>query len=321
MAVSYARFVYLNDDEFNEHEKRTVFNELFSYWDKHRKDKIWPKTDSYYLVCARMLLYDGHFKWKFDKDYKKAVEQLRRGLEGLKKIKRGAETMKHNIQNQVEEMEATIPMTKMSRDEKYAAVNYISRNKNFMDSDDEPKKQSKPVTKSAATKIQLTSMSTPKPPVKLLDMISKNPPQTPSNFRIYDEGGSSNTPIVKRSTRQKDKVEETPVRKVTAEASKTSERSKRVPKKNPSPKDIIDLTTKLPPPRKINRRGPAPIVQIDLSTPPESLNGHNNGKSTPETPITSKPTQMIEPKKPKCPANRDARKAAADINETYQPNK
>lgn len=271
-AVSYARLVYLNDDEFDEHHKRTVFNELLVYWKKYKAEKIWPKTDSYYLVCARMLLHDGHFKWKFDKDYTKAIEQLRRALEGLKKVQRGAEIMKHNIQDQVESMEATIPMLKMSRDEKYAAVNYISRNKNFIDSDDEPKKNSKPVKKSAAVaKIQLATKSTPKPPVKLLDMISKDPPQTPSNFRIYNEGGSLNTPIVKRSTRQKDKIEETPVRKVPAEALKTSERPKRVPKPNPAP---IDLTAKLPPPRKVNRRSPTPMIQIDLSTPSESSNGY-----------------------------------------------
>lgn len=287
MAVSYGRFVYINDEEFDLPTKRTVFTQILDYWQKGRMEKIWPKTDLYYMICARMLLYDGHFKWKFDKDYTKAIEQLRRGLGGLNKVKRGAEMMKRNIQHQIESMEATIPMQNMSNEEKYTAVNYISRKKNFMNSDDESKKNQQPVTKLATAKLAATN--TPKPPVKLMDMISKQPP-TPINFKIYDEGTSSSsiTPIVKRSTRQKDKAEETPIRKVTTEATKTSERPKRIPKTNPPSTDFIDLVTKLPPPRKINRRAPAPIVQIDLSTPPDSSN-NQSGKSTPETPVSSKP--------------------------------
>ncbi|XP_055313776.1 uncharacterized protein LOC129575012 isoform X2 [Sitodiplosis mosellana] len=330
VAVAYARYVYVNDEEFDARTKRAVFTELLKYWEKCRKEKTLPKNDWYYIVSARMLSYDAHFKWKFEKDYSNAVDQLLRGLKGLERVKNGANTLKYDLQHQVDRMNETIRSKEMTREERYAGPNYIIRNKGFVDQvEAQPKKKAQPATKTAAkSRTPALVVSTPKPRVNLLDMINKEPTPKFANFQIHDDGavgGAEITPSLKRSTRsQRKKVDETPVRKASVweildddenNVAKTSERPKRVPKSNAAPTDYIDLASDLPPP-KINFKRNLPTIHIDLTSPPEK-NAENNEKSTPETPITSKPPQISGPKKPKCPPKKDARKVV--VNETYLP--
>lgn len=308
--MAYARFVYINEEAFDTRTKRAVFAELIKYWEKCRKEKTLPKSDLYYLVSARMLLYDGHFRWKFEKDYTSAVEQLERGLKGLERVKNGADSLKSDLHHQVDRMRETKEMT---REERYSGTNYISRHKRFEDlSEDEPKK--KPVTK-AAPKSQTAPMvfTTPKPRVNLFDMINKDLVPAVANFQIHDDeaaGATQITPSVKRATRaQKKKVNELPVRKEAwvdneGGALKTKTVS-------------IDTASNLPMPKR-NFKRHVPSVQIDLTTPPETNAEKANSKSTPETPVSSNPPQILAPRKAKCPPHKDARKI---VNESHAPRK
>lgn len=306
VAISYARFVYLNDEEFDKRSKQAVFNAVLEYWERCRKEKSFPKNDSFYVASARMLLYDSHFQWKFEENHKKAKDQLGRGLKGLSKVKYDADAMKKDLQHQIDRMHETIELKKMTREEMYAGPNYINRYKVFNDAKNkknEPMKNHQAVVKNAA-KPQTVSKSTPKPPVSLLDMISNKPALTHVNFQIHDDeaaGRAPITPIVKRQTRHlANKVERTPIHKTDeiCNMPKTSERPKRATKPNLTPTDFIDLAIGLPPPKRNYRRIPQPAVTIDITSPPD-INDENNANSTPETQITSKPPEFSRPRRPK----------------------
>lgn len=324
MAVLYARYAYLNEDDFDVTVKRAVFAELVAHWEKIREEKprSIPKSDLYYIVCARMLLYHGHFLWKYEKDYKKAEEQLCKGLKGLERVKRGAEAMKIDFEYQVEMMKYDVKLKKLTREQRFGGLNFMSRRKKFEDQtspDPQPKKNQLLVPTFGA---QSTAKCTPKPRLNPLDMVNDNElPAIFNNFQIHDDGAAAAadpaiTPIVKRSTRgQRNKVDETPVRKASNGTDegipKICVRPNRVAKVNPASTVAIDL----PLPKRITKRNPV-TVQIDLTTPPET-NGEGSAKLIPETPLTSKPPPYTRPKKPKCSSNKDAIHA----NETYQPKK
>lgn len=224
-AVSYARYVYINEDDFNKEIMRSVFKQLLSFWEKHHTDKSkFPRTDMFYVTSARMFLYFGHYLWKFDVNSReKAVEQLERGLKGLQKVKHRACLIEQDLTFQIRDMKDTIEEKKAPREKKY--LKYIRK------FDDEP--DDEPMKKPVALEKKI-----PKPPPSLLEMINGAP--APSiNFQIHDDGngpGASSvvTPNVKKSTRNRLKrTEETSFRTPSHRAkpqeatSQTAERPKR----------------------------------------------------------------------------------------------
>lgn len=202
-AVAYARFTYLNEDEFNAEAMRSNFNQLLTFWEENRKDKCkFPRTDTFYVMSARMLLYTGHYSWKFEDDWELAVAHLKRGLKGLDKVKYGACLCKQDLELQIRDMEDTIK-------EKHAprAKHFLKRNQtNRIDEETAVKyeQMKKPIT--IAQKIA-------RPQPSLLEMISET--QAPSiNFQIHDDSSEASsviTPNVKKSSRNRlKKVEDAP---------------------------------------------------------------------------------------------------------------
>lgn len=119
-AVVYARFVYLNEDEFSAEAMRSVFKQLITFWEDNRNDKRkFPRTDMFYVMSARMLLYSGHYFWKFENDRVTAVTQLKRGLKGLDKVKYGACLTKQDLELQIRNMEETIKEERAPREKKF----------------------------------------------------------------------------------------------------------------------------------------------------------------------------------------------------------
>lgn len=204
-AVVYARFVYLNEDEFSVEAMRSVFNRLLSFWEENRKEKDkLPKTDMFYVTSARMLLYSGHYLWKFEDDWEGAAAQLKRGLKGLDKVKYGACLTKQDLDLQIRNMEETIKEKHTPRVKQFPKANQTNR----IDEETTTKAEQMKKPLSLAMKIA-------KPQPSLLEMISET--QVPSiNFQIHDDSNDASsviTPNVKKFSRNRSKkTEDIPIR-------------------------------------------------------------------------------------------------------------
>lgn len=209
IGVTYTRLAYLDEAEFDLIAKRSIFNELLEYWEK-KKSKF-PRCDLFYVTSAQMFLYSGHHTWKYEKDWPKAKELLKRGLKGLEKVNYGACSMKRDLKSQIEEMEETIKQKDIPREERFGDMWILNRKKSFENEDEDElnvenlklKKPTAPAKKPA------------KPQLSLLDMISDSPQRVHSNFQIHgdDEGTAAITPQIKKSSRDRTKkVTETPIR-------------------------------------------------------------------------------------------------------------
>lgn len=298
-AVAYARYTYIKDDEFNPEIKRTVFEKLHQYWENNYKDKRkFPRSDMFYVTSARMLMYYGHYTWKFEKnEWAKAKELLKRGLKGMEKVKFGASLIKQDLKYQIEEMEETIKQKDIPREQRFAGIWCLNAKKTVGDETTTQKEPMKkpPVPAKKNTKSQFS----------LLDMISDKE-ETSGSFQIHgdDDGASVVTPNVKKSSRLKSKrIDDTPARTPSARTkphgtdsvTKTSERSarsKRVPN-HLVPKITYDLTESSP----------------EIQELPE----------TPAPRSTKKQTNVeLAPRKPRVAANKTARKAASGADETWR---
>lgn len=251
VAVAYARYVYINE-EFDPEMKRIVFQQLYEYWETNNKNKSkFPRSDMYYVVSARMLLYRGHYTWKYEKNEKsKAVDLLKRGLKGMGKVKYGACLIREDLKYQIQEMEETIQQLAVPKEERFAGMWILNRKKSFVDEQPKPAKKPTAPPKKAVKNQALAR------PYNLLDLISDKPKST-TNFQIHadDEATISATPSAKKSTRGRLKVDadvHTPSFRIephgSASVSKTAER----PKRNNRganylvPKIAIDLTESSP---------------------------------------------------------------------------
>lgn len=265
-AVAYARYVYINDKEFDVTAKRVVFNELFEYWENSRKEenkaKQFPRTELYYVVSARMLSYCAHFEWKYEKNYALAKELFARGLKGLDRLKHDAKTMKNDFKHQIDKMTSMIeaPTIEAAREALYGGCSvYISRRKKFDFDDDElsaemapakkPQKQTKTINEALIK------------PMSLLDLIDDKPPKS-ATFQIHDDGAYSgvlSTPNIKKTTRGRGKkIEKSKPKEVgcliTVKSPEAAQRRQRLPK--------VGM--------------PNPSIQNDLMSPPETVNEQNS---------------------------------------------
>lgn len=122
-AVMYARYVYLNEDEFSKEATQSVFKEMIKFWEDNRNDKTkFPRSDMFYVMSARMLLYAGHFYWKIEDDKETAVTLLKRGLKGLNKAKYGIRMIKQDLELQIGSMEHTIKELRAPREKKFIRI-------------------------------------------------------------------------------------------------------------------------------------------------------------------------------------------------------
>lgn len=298
VAVAYARFAFLNEEEFDLDHKRAIFTELHEYWEKSREQKYFPKCDMYYLICARMFMYRSHDQWKYQKEYKRAVDSMRRGLMGLDRVKHSTvNTLKFDLNYQITTQTETIPKLKVPREEKFKGrKGFMSVCKKFDDepspSVDQMKKPRAPVK--AASRIQAATPKAPATPnarPNLIDMVKKSE-KTPaaSNFQIYGDTDDVKTPCVKRSTRARAKAINDQAK--TAEKPKPASKSKS-PKE--SEKNSLELSAKM--------------EKLTVS-------------SSPETPVLSQAILQEPPKlhrKPKCTNARLERKTQLKGNATFQP--
>lgn len=275
MAVSYARFVYLNE-KGDVQVIQSVFTELLDYWENNRKNKSkrFPKNDVYYIVSARMFMYLGHFQWKHEKMYSYAKELLGRGLKGLEKVKYGAQSMKYDLKQQIEKMIADPLMSNepITREEMYKSSIFISRKKKF---------NTEPVSEMKKPKATVQS----KPRLNLLDLLSESSATVDKTFRIHDDesGASFSTPSIKKCLRPRaKKADETPsrtpkIRHIETEIEsqpKSKVKTRQVPSRNlPTPSIAIDLTS---PPTILDSNNSS---AVDLTTPPE-INKNTPPKNT-----------------------------------------
>lgn len=232
-AVFYARFVYLNEDEFSVERKRSVFKQLNTFWEKNRKDKSqFPRTDMFYVMSARMLLYSGHYFWKFEEDWETAVLQLERGLKGLDKIKHVACLTKQDLQLQIRNMKETIKERDVPRVKKFQRISRVNQ------------------TDDATTAKDAQKKSPLRPHPSLFEMIKKAPVAS-SNFQIHDdrnEAAPAITPNVKKLSRNRlKKTEDFPMRTPSQriKPSETASVPKVIvrPKRNIKPTLVIDLSS------------------------------------------------------------------------------
>lgn len=296
-AVAYARYVYIND-EFDPEMKRVVFHQLHEYWETNNKNKSkFPRSDMYYVISARMLLYRGHYTWKYEKNEKsRAVDWLKRGLKGMGKVKYGACLIKEDLKYQIQEMEETIQQLAIPREQRLAGMWILNRKKDFVD---DPSTQRQPPKKQTAP-VKKTTKSQTRPYNNLLDLISDEPKPT-TNFQIHadDETTTSATPSAKKSTRGRFKVDaevHTPSVRTkphdTASVSKTAERPKRN-NRGPNylvPKIAIDLTGSSP------ETNEAKETSIPGSGSKKHAAASRKPKSTTSTRITRKAASQADEK-------------------------
>lgn len=201
VASVYARYVYLNK-EFDITMKRSVFNELYKYWRKNRKEKRFPNFDRFYLTSARMLMWCAHFQWKFEKDYNQAKTLMTQALNGLDKVGRCDYAFKRDIKAQIGSLEQYIRDANLSEEEKWAAlgIHIMNAKKNFESREacvESSTKKSKPLLQ------QPTFTSR----ISVLDMLKTE--SESKKFEIHSEDGiTTRTPSVKKSLRTKTKIEE-----------------------------------------------------------------------------------------------------------------
>lgn len=118
-AVIYARYVYL-DEESSSKAKQTIFKQLLAYWEDNRSDKSkFPRNDMFYMMSARMLLFMGHFCWKYENNKDTAVTLLKRGSKGLNRVKHGAFLIKQDLELQIKSMDETIKEMQAPIEKKY----------------------------------------------------------------------------------------------------------------------------------------------------------------------------------------------------------
>lgn len=206
-AVVYARFVYVNEDEFDAETTRSIFNQLLVFWEENRKDKSkFPRTDAFYVTSARMLLYTGHYFWKFEQDWETAVAHLKRGLKGLDQVKYGACLTKQDLEHQITNMEETIREKRSPRVKQFRKINQTMQK--IVAETTEKEEQMKKPAATVAQKIV-------RPQPSLLEMISETQASN-INFQIHDdsnEASSMYTPNVKKPTRNRlKKTEDAPMR-------------------------------------------------------------------------------------------------------------
>ncbi|XP_031621790.1 uncharacterized protein LOC116339858 [Contarinia nasturtii] len=316
VAVAYARFAYINDDDYDSGQKRAIFTELIKYWVK--REKSFAKDDLYYLICARMFMYQSHYLWKYEKNYEAAKKSMRCGLTELEKVKNGIfDSLKLDLQFQLATQTESICQMKMAKEEKLKGLyGYMQYRKKFDDetSPIDTEKMKKPRAPVKSTVKSEVIPTTPNPRLNLIDMVT-NKKKAPacSNFQIYVPTDDA-TPVRSRRARIK----------TVSDVPKTTEKPKRVAKSKspkesePSDTDTLELSTKLD---KItissqdNKMASKPTAQtrtkknlvanefIDIITPPETDNKSTKTLS-PETPITSKVKPQKIPKKPRCTNNK-----------------
>lgn len=289
-AVAYARFLYLNEKEYDFKVVQPVFKELLSYWEANYKDKTkFPRNDLFFMASARMLIYRSHFSWKFEKDWMKARDHMKRSLKALDKIKFGASLIKMDVQRQIIEMEETIKRKHIPKEERFQNIWILNRKKSFGDEKTsnkyEMKKPSAPVKKVPKSQ-----------PLSLLDMIS-DAPQASANFQIHDDGdrAAKATPGVKKSSRDRLKIfEDTPKRAPTTRSKAQDHGSiSKAPERNDKSPTIL------------------PITKIDLT--------ESSSDIVIESPTKEKPE--IGSRRPKYTATRNLRKADKQSEENSQPKK
>lgn len=239
--IAYARYAYLNEDEFTVHEIHSIFDHLHTFWKNNRNDKFkFPRTDMFYVMSARMLLYSGHYYWQFASDWDTAVTQVESGLKGLNKVKHGIRLIRQDFEIQIRDMRDTIKEKAEPREKKFL------RNVQFSDEEDDQMKKPMAVAKKLA-----------RPQPNLFDMVSTVP--VPSiNFQIHDddnEAASVVTPNVKKSSRNRlkrydDMAVRTPSQQLKpieiASRSKTAERPKRttrLPNVTPTMRTDMEIKT------------------------------------------------------------------------------
>lgn len=255
-AVVYARFAYVNEEEFDSYTLRSIFKQLLMFWEEHRKDKSkFPRTDTFYVISARMLLYTGHYFWKFEKDWAMAVAHLKRGLKGLDKVKYGACLTKRDLELQITNMEETIKEMQ------------TPRTKQFLRTKCDAETTSKDAQMKRPTVTVAQKLVRPQP--SLLEMI--NGTQASSiNFQIHDdsdEASSMVTPNVKKSSQNRLK--------------KTKDAPMRTPSHRMKPTEIEPKSKTVDRPKRTTRlQNLTPTIPTDLSGENKT---NNETKSTPET--------------------------------------
>lgn len=192
-AVMYARYVYLNEDEFSKEALQSVFKELNTFWEGNRKDKNkFPRNDMFYFMSARMLLYAGHYFWKNENNKETAVDLLKRGSKGLNKVKYGTKLIKQDLEQQIQDMEDTIKEMREPREKKFL--------RNQIRFDDESKTNKAPISGSNLRThgAGVSSLITPnvrKSPRNRLKLAEEVPARTPSRRVKPKELLIASTPV------------------------------------------------------------------------------------------------------------------------------
>lgn len=278
-AVVYARFVYVNEDEFDAETMRSIFNQLLEFWEENRKDKSkFPRNDTFYVTSARMLLYAGHYFWKFEQDWETAVAHLKRGLKGLDKVKYGACLTKQDLELQITNMEETMKEKQTPRVKQFLRINRTSK------IDAETTAKDEQMKKPAITVAQ--KIARPQP--SLLEMISETQASS-INFQIHDDSNGTSsmiTPNVKKSSRNRlKKAEDVPMR---------------TPSHRMKPIEIEPKSKTVDRPKRTTRlQNLTPTIPTDISSETKTKT-----KSTPETGYGNEKEVFA-----KCTAKRNTRRA------------
>lgn len=240
VAIAYARYVYLIEDEFDIDTKKRSFEDLYEYWQENRKANNILKDSQFYLDTARMLMWFSHFKWKFEKKYIHAKEMLERSLNGLAKVKHCDVALKEIINCSIETLAKEVKRVSQKLPRKLTQRQFCP---------EEWQRNGKTELKKPISKAKAITTN-------LLDMINSVDDSQASNnqgikFQIHDDElpstSSVSTPAVKKSTRARNNKDlETPIQtpstrqkqKSNDQIQKTSEKSKR----DFTSKEIIDLT-------------------------------------------------------------------------------
>lgn len=147
-----------------------------------------------------MLMWCGHFQWKFEKDYNQAKTYLTQALNGLDKVKRCDYAFKRDIKAQIVSLEQYIQNANLPTDKFWAGIHIMNAKKDF---DSIGTSIELSVKKSKPTLQQPTFT----PRIRVLDMIKTD--SESKNFEIHSEDGiTTSTPSFKKSLRTKKKIDE-----------------------------------------------------------------------------------------------------------------
>lgn len=257
VATAYARYVYLDENEFDVDIKRSTFEDLFEYWQENRKNNKFLKNSQFYLDSARMLMWYSHFKWKYEKKYIHAKELLESLLRALDKVKHCDVALKQIVNCSIETLEKEVKRVKEKRPRKLTQRELCPEEWQRNDT-------------GTIKKQNLKAIATNTKKINLLDMInSVDNTQTTNNqgikFQIHDDDQPSSSastssstpastssvtaPAIKKSTRGRPKKElETPVHtssrsqklKSNDQIEKTSDESKNDPASNKHKNDSTE---------------------------------------------------------------------------------